>query len=126
MSNTRRPATAASGQNGSEAAVFDLDTYAAEARKEPFRFRLGGVEFEAAHISDIDWIAAAGGDDFSAPLTGHELLKRALGGQWEKFTAIPLSSEGYNELQRRWHKHSGIDLGESGASPGSSETTAGQ
>jgi hypothetical protein len=124
VSNTRKPATAVSGQNGD--GVWDLDAYAAEAQKEPFRFRLGGTAFTVPHISDIDWLSVAGGEDFGAMPTGHELLKLALGDQWKAFTDIPLSSEGYNELQRRWHRHSGIDLGEQDASPVSSETTAGQ
>ncbi len=106
--------------------VFDLDAYAAEARQEPFRFRLGGQEFAAAHMRDINWQGIAGEEEFGAPRTGHELLKLALGDQWEKFEQIGLSSGGYNELQRRWHEHCGIDLGESGASDGSSEPTPGQ
>lgn len=106
--------------------VYDLDAYVAEVSHEPFRFRLGGVEFEAAHMSDIDWLPVAGGEDLTGNITGHQYLKLALGDQWEKFTKIPLSSEGYNELQRRWYKHAGIDLGEPDASPVSSETTAGQ
>ena len=103
--------------------VFDLDVFVKEAKKEPFRFRLAGREFTAAHMADIDWLPVAGGKDFSGLLTGHEFLKLALGDQWEEFTEIPLASGGYNELQRRWYAHSGVELGESQGSGDSSETT---
>ena len=103
--------------------VFDLDVFVKEARKEPFRFRLAGREFTATHMADIDWLPVAGGKDFTGQLTGHEFLKLALGEQWEEFTAIPLASGGYNELQRRWYAHSGVELGESAGSGGSSPTT---
>lgn len=103
----------------------DLDAYQAEARKEPFRFRLGGAEFELPHMSDMDWQVAIGDDGIEAP-TGHELLRKAIGDRWDEFVGLKLTAGGYSELQRRWHKHSGIDLGEDAASPGSSDGTAGQ
>ena len=113
-----KPAAAPDGDG-----VFDLDVFVKEAKKEPFRFRLAGREFTAAHMADIDWLPVAGGKDFSGLLTGHKFLKLALGDQWEEFTEIPLSSGGYNELQRKWYAHSGVELGESQGSGGSSGTT---
>lgn len=104
-----------------EDGAWDLDAYAAEVSSEPFRFRLGGREFAAVHMSDINWLDAAGGEDFG-PITGHQYLKLALGDQWADFAKIRLPSKAYNELQRRWYKHCGVDLPELDASAGSSET----
>ena len=103
--------------------VFDLDVFVKESAKTPFRFRLAGREFTAAHMADIDWLPVAGGKDFDGLLTGHQFLKLALGDQWDEFAEIPLASSGYNELQRLWYEHSGVELGESPASDGSSPTT---
>lgn len=33
--------------------VFDVDALEAEEKREPFRFRLGGEEYELPHVADL-------------------------------------------------------------------------
>jgi hypothetical protein len=107
--------------------ALDLDIWQAEALREPFVFTLGGHRFEMPHMADLDWHVGEGPDGvMSAQATIHDLLKAGLAGQWEKFTAVRLSTGGYNKLWQSWQEHSGVDEGESAASPGSSTSTAGQ
>jgi len=98
------------GQNG-HGNVFDLDAYQAEAVQEPFRFTLGGREFELPHLLCMDWHA---GDGIVS-----DMVRAGLGEQWEAFNGCRLTAGGYNELWRQWKEHSGDVPGEDGASPGS-------
>ncbi|MEU7771222.1 hypothetical protein AB0C44_07840 [Micromonospora taraxaci] len=105
--------------------VFDLDAYVAEHRKEPYRFRYGGQDFELPHAQDTDWRVAQAADqgDVEAIQT---LFRRGFGPeQWERFDALPQPAGAMGELFRRWQAHSGTKPGESPASPSSSESTAG-
>lgn len=100
------------GQNG-HGKVFDLDAYMAEAGHEPYQFTLGGTVFELPHLLDVDWHDSAGEAIVS------DVIRASLGDQWAAFDTCKLTAGGYNELWRRWKEHSGVNLGEDGASPGS-------
>jgi hypothetical protein len=105
--------------------VFDLDAYVAEHRQEPYRFRYGGQQWELPHAADTDWrvIEAADQGDVEAIRT---LFRRGMGPeQWARFEELPQPAKPMGELFRRWQAHSGVRPGESPASPGSSESTAG-
>jgi len=104
--------------------VFDLDAYVAEHRKDPYRFRYGGQDFELPHAQDTDWrvMEAADQGDVEAIRT---LFRLGLGAeQWARFEQLPQPAGAMGELFRRWQAHSGTKPGESPASPSSSESTA--
>lgn len=90
--------------------ALDLDAWCAEARQEPFVFVLGGHTFTLPHVGSMDW-------QVTRDSTINQLLRTALGDDFETFNALHLPADGYNELQRRWFEHSGITLPESPASP---------
>jgi hypothetical protein len=115
--SARTPGTAENKANGNPA-VFDLDAYMAEVRRTPFLFTLGGETFEMPHLADMDWHASTV-DGKPADATVHDMMKAGLGDRWKAFDACKLTADGYNELWKRWQAHSGIDLGEDDASPGS-------
>ena len=104
--------------------VFDLDAVAAEATKEPFRFRFGGREWSLAHLSDIDWrvVARADTGDLDAV---REAVSSGLGDQFAEFDQLPQPISMMTVLFDRWLAHSGLAAGEQPASPTSSESTAG-
>lgn len=95
-----------------EPEAFDLDAFEAEANRQPFRFRLGGDEFEAAHAESLDW------HDIRS-LDASDLFLIALGDDRESFEAKRLSTGGYKALQRRYFEHSGLNLGEGARSASS-------
>jgi hypothetical protein len=123
---SRAPSNGGTGKTGGAAVLFDLDAYEAEATRAPFTFTLGGKDFEMPHMGTLDWHHGLDGDGNPIGLTIHETMRLGLGDQWEKFDKLKLSSAGYNELWRRWSKHSSDDPGKDEASPDSSGDTAGQ
>jgi hypothetical protein len=104
--------------------VYDLDAVAAEIVREPFRFRYGGREWEFAHMADVDWrvISAADTGDMDAVKSAFRV---ALGDQVKEFDKLPQPISVMNDLFGRWMAHSGLNEGESPASPVSSGSTAG-
>lgn len=116
---------------------FDLDAYAAEARRAPFTFRYGGRSWELAHMADVDWrvIERADQGEISAI---REALHAGFGCVHEGDTAavhtdqalafdrLPQPLRIMNRLFDQWLKHAGLEPGESPASPDSSASTAGQ
>lgn len=110
--STLKPAPAASG-------VFDLDAVAAEATSEPFAFQHGGRTWTLPHLQDSDarWMLREGnpGDQESM----REMIQAGLGDQYPEFMKVPLSMRQVEHLFRAWTEHSGVDVGESGASSGS-------
>jgi hypothetical protein len=95
--------------------VFDLDSLAAEAGAEPFRFRLGGEEFTLPAATDLDWRDARA-------LERGELetaFPALLGDQYERFAAQPLGVGKLAKLIEGYMRHQGLTPGESPASSGS-------
>ncbi|WAL73112.1 hypothetical protein OU787_17325 [Kitasatospora sp. YST-16] len=99
------------------AELFDLDVWAAEARRTPFAFRAGGLEFTLPAAGDLDKAILAtvnlekpSADDV---LT---LLREGLADRWPDFDALPMPLGAVGELFKRWQAHEGIPLGESPAS----------
>lgn len=104
--------------------VFDLDAYVAEHRKDPYKFRYGGQDFELPHAQDTDWrvLEVADQGDVEAIQT---LFRRGMGPeQWQRFEELPQPAGAMGELFRRWQAHAGTKSGESPASPSSSGSTA--
>lgn len=124
MSNTRRttpPRTSAPVENkaNGKPVMFDLDAYQAEAQREPFSFSLAGKTFVLPHLSDLDWHLGIGEDGRPGDPTVYTLLRSGLGDQWAQFNKLKLTAAGYNALWEKWQQHSGVELGESSASPAS-------
>jgi hypothetical protein len=71
------------------------------------------------HLSDLDWHAGLDEDGNPGIPTVHNMLRAGLADQWAMFNRCKVSGDGWNELWKRWQVHSGIDLGEDSASPGS-------
>lgn len=108
-------------QDGEPAVHFDLDALEHEARREPFRFTLGGEIFELCQSpEDVDWqiherLADGGGlQDYLAEL---------LGDDYDRFASHKLSAKLLNELIKSANAHFGVETGESSASPRSSNGT---
>ncbi|MFG2916260.1 hypothetical protein ACGF0D_25640 [Kitasatospora sp. NPDC048298] len=97
--------------------VFDLDVWAAEARREPFRFALAGREFTMPSAGELDK-SVLSTVNIEAPSAGDIgiLLRAGLGDQWPDFDALPAPLAALGELFRQWQRHEGIPLGESQAS----------
>lgn len=105
--------------------VFDLDAVAVEVTKEPMPFTWQGQQWTLAHMTGVDWrvmeMATAG--DVEAMQTA---FRYAMGPeQSARFAEVPQPLAPMKELFRRWLRHNGTSEGESLASPGSSESTAG-
>ncbi|MBC3987828.1 hypothetical protein H8N00_02670 [Streptomyces sp. AC563] len=96
---------------------FDLDVWAAEARREPFTFTLGCRKFSMPVAGELDK-SLLKSVNLSAPSPEdiEKLLKAGLADQWEDFDALPAPLSAIGELFRRWQKHEGAPLGESVAS----------
>jgi hypothetical protein len=105
--------------------VFDLDAVAAEATKEPLRFRFHGQDWTLAHMTGVDWrvIELANTGDLEAI---RRAFRYGMGDeQADRFDELPQPIAAMTALFRRWLKHNGMTEGESSASPDSSESTAG-
>ncbi|MFJ9161216.1 hypothetical protein ACIRPS_30950 [Streptomyces griseoviridis] len=97
--------------------AFDLDVWAREARKEPFRFTLAGQIFTMPAAGELDKaILKAVNVDNPSATDIETLLKHGLGSQWSQFDAVPAPLAALGELFRQWQKHEGTPLGESSAS----------
>ncbi|MEU9047506.1 MULTISPECIES: hypothetical protein [unclassified Kitasatospora] len=100
--------------------VFNLDVWVAEARREPFRFALGGTTFVLPAAGDLDkGILAAVNVDSPSAVDIVALLRAGLGDQWQEFDALPVPISAVGELFRRWQRHQGVMPGESEPSPNS-------
>lgn len=89
--------------------VFDLDAVVAEQRREPFRFKFGGEEFELPPGIDLRAVPAITSGDL---VGGFRLLFSAE--QWSKLeqsTAV-LDTVAVMELTKAYLAHSGVTLGE--------------
>lgn len=90
---------------------FNLDAYTPTTPTTPFNVVLGGKRYELAHIDDLDgwkFIEAFEDGENTAP---RDILKLALGEQWEDFRKHRLAKGSLDELVNRYLKHSGIDTG---------------
>jgi hypothetical protein len=107
--------------NGASAPPFDLRALAHDETHVPFRFIADdGNEFTLPEPGDLD-IGIVSTLDGSQPV---ELFRFLLGDQWDAFAASGTPMRKLNPLLKAWGEHSGIDLGESSASPPSSKPTA--
>jgi hypothetical protein len=115
--------------------IFDLDAVYAEERREPFRFKWAGKQWELPHFSDIDWRAAglaadieALADEDGTPEVNlgvlRDMFRMAFGeeqaARWEQ---VPQNTPAMIHLFQAWQEHSGMSVGESQASPDSSGST---
>ncbi|MFD7584193.1 hypothetical protein ACFV84_01970 [Kitasatospora sp. NPDC059811] len=99
------------------AELFDLDAWANEARRSPFAFRVGGVDFSLPAAGDLDkGILAAVNLETPSADDVLTLLREGLADQWPDFDALPIPLGAVGELFKRWQAHEGIPLGESPAS----------
>lgn len=103
--------------------VFDFDALVAEARKEPFRFRYAGREWELPHASDMDWRAVSAAEMGNYEALRH-LFQLGFGDQWEAFEQLPQPAHAMTKLFQAWQRHAGVKPGESQGSGDSSTSTA--
>jgi hypothetical protein len=106
--------------------VFDLNTLRREVDGEPFRFRLGDEVFELPMQMDQRaalLFGAADKDMGKAEQAFRLLLGEA---QWERLLAVPevLDLDMLVGLMDAYGRHVGASLGESPASPSSSNRAA--
>ncbi len=92
---------------------FDLDAIGAEATAEPFRFTFGGEEYELPPSIDMLAVPAMVAGDL---LGGFRRL--FTDEQWRRLQASPatLDLPKMLALLKRYADHSGVSLGEFGAS----------
>lgn len=107
-------------QDGEPVAHFDLDAVDAEAREEPFRFRLGGEVFTMLPPEEVDWQVA---DDISGGEGLKAFVAELLGEDYERFAAHKVSSRKLGLLIDACTTHYGVTPGESRASGRSSGST---
>jgi hypothetical protein len=101
--------------------VFDLDALERDDTAEPFVFTVAGQTFTFAHPGDVDWRYTEALEQGS-PVA---LCKALLGEEdYARFADLPIPAWKLNKLVAAWGRHNGIELGESGASSGSSAITA--
>jgi hypothetical protein len=103
---------------------FNLDAIEKEAGDKVFRFTLGGRDWEMIPLGQIDRKQVKKIAKLTEGATEAEsieaMLTIGLGDeQWVEFEELPLSMEGLRALFEAWTDHSGIDVPESSASPGS-------
>ncbi|MFJ2783681.1 MULTISPECIES: hypothetical protein [unclassified Streptomyces] len=97
--------------------AFNLDTWVAEARREPFRFTLSDQLFTLPAAGELDKkILRVVNIDSPSATDIETLLKHGLKDQWGVFDKIPVPLAALGELFRQWQNHEGIPLGESPAS----------
>jgi len=109
-----------SADNGASA-PFDLRALAHDETHTPFRFIAeDGNEFTLPDPGDID-VGVVSALDGAQPV---DIFRHLLGDDWEAFAASGTPMRKLNVLLEAWGKHYGIDLGESEASPPSSNRTA--
>ncbi|MFE1089539.1 hypothetical protein ACFW5K_19835 [Streptomyces albidoflavus] len=97
--------------------AFDLDTWISEAKREPFRFTLGGAAYSMVASAELDKsLLTAVNLDAPSASDIQTLLRAGLGNQWEEFSAAPAPLAALGELFKRWQEHEGLPLGESDAS----------
>jgi len=97
---------------------FDLDAFIAEARQDPFRFKLGGRWFELVHAGQLDKRLLTELDfDRVGPSTFLPLMRAGMTeADWEAFDALPVPLSAVGELFEQWQAHGGTSVGESSAS----------
>lgn len=105
-------------QDGEPVVHFDLDAAESEATKEPFTFRVGGEVFTATSPEDADWQATA---DTESPGGLRAFIAELLGEDYERFTDVRVSNKQLGELVKACQEHYGVSVGESKASPRSSQ-----
>lgn len=100
--------------------AFDLDTWISEARREPFRFTLGGTEYSMVAAQELDKSLLTS-TNLDAPTAAdiQAMLRAGLGTQWDEFSAAPAPMAALGELFRRWQEHDGLPVGEDAASTSS-------
>lgn len=107
-------------------AVFDLNVLRREAEGEPFLFRLGVEEFELpAQMDQRVALLFAAADE--APSRAEAAFRMLLGEpQWERLLAVPevLTLDMLQALMAAYGEHVGLSVGESQASPPSSNRAA--
>lgn len=104
-------------------AEYDLDAAAAEAAKQPLRFRWKGQPWTLRHISTLDWrvVELANAGDMEAI---RKAMRYGLGDeQADRFDAVEQDMDAMTLLFRQWLKHAGLGEGESSASAASSAST---
>ncbi len=98
--------------------VFDLDVWVSEAKREPFRFALGGTTFVLPAAGDLDKAILSDVNTEAPSATDIVALLRAgLADQWSAFDRLPVPISAVGELFRRWQRHQGVTPGESEPSP---------
>ncbi|MFJ8472165.1 hypothetical protein [Kitasatospora sp. NPDC094011] len=98
--------------------VFDLDVWSAEARREPFRFALGGITFILPAAGDLDKEVLSNVNmDSPSARDIIALLRQGLGDQWPEFDRLPVPISAVGELFKRWQLHQGVTPGEFKPSP---------
>lgn len=99
---------------------FDLDAFVNDTERAPFRFVLGGEDWEWPGFLDLRVTMSLEGGNLEGAL-------RQLFGpeQWQRFRDLDavFDHAAFMELFRQHAKHIGSSLGESGASTGSSRST---
>ncbi|MER5862205.1 hypothetical protein [Kitasatospora sp. NPDC002040] len=100
--------------------VFNLDVWVAEAKRDPFRFALGGTTFVLPAASDLDKaILSEVNTESPSAADIVALLRAGLADQWADFDKLPVPISAVGELFRRWQRHEGVTPGEPEPSPAS-------
>lgn len=106
-------------QDGEEVVHLDLDAIESEANETPFTFRAGGDVFTAISPDDADWQATA---DTDSPGGLRAFVRELLGeDDYERFIEKTITNKQLGELVKACQKHYGVSVGESKASPRSSQ-----
>jgi hypothetical protein len=105
-------------QDGEPVVHLDLDSIESEAGGVPFTFTVKGEVFSAISPDDADWQATA---DTDSPGGLRAFVRELLGDEdYERFCEKTVTNKQLGELVKACQKHYGISVGESKASPRSS------
>lgn len=93
---------------------FNLDTYKATPG-DPFGVVIKGKRYELPHLDDLDGWAVIDAFTRGEVTATKELLALAFGENFDAFVGSGITKKGLDEFIRRYLRHCGVELGNSGS-----------